>query len=109
MRKLNFLLVEDEALIRDGLRALLEKEDFVRRIYEASNAVEFDEQIRMDIDIVLMDFRLPDTNGLDLIQLLKKKQHYAKVIVLTGLEGTELDNEFAKSWCAWDRLQVSRI
>lgn len=97
MRKLNFLLVEDEALIREGLRSLLEKENFVKRIHEASNAREFEEKIKLDIDIVLMDFRLPDTNGLDLITALKRDQHQAKVIVLTGLEGTELILNLLKS------------
>lgn len=88
--KLNFLLVEDEALIREGLRSLLEKENFVKEIYDASNAKEFKEQIKKDIDIVLMDFRLIDTNGLDLLALLKKEVNEPKVIMLTGLEGTEL-------------------
>ena len=88
--KLNFLLVEDEALIREGLRSLLEKENFVKEIYDASNANEFKQQIKNDIDIVLMDFRLIDTNGLDLLALLKKEVNEPKVIMLTGLEGTEL-------------------
>jgi DNA-binding NarL/FixJ family response regulator len=90
MTKFNFLLVEDEALIREGLRSLLEKEPFVKEIYEASNGKEFREQIKKDIDFVVMDFRLSDTNGLDLLALLKKEVIQPKVIMLTGLEGTEL-------------------
>lgn len=90
MPKLNFLLVEDEALIREGLRSLLEKEDFVKGVFEASNAKEFGEQLRMGIDIVLMDFRLTDTNGLELLTVLKKEEFQPKVIMLTGLEGAEL-------------------
>lgn len=90
MAKFNFLLVEDEALIREGLRSLLEKEPFVKEIYEASNGKEFKEQIKKEIDFVVMDFRLSDTNGLDLLGLLKKEITHPKVIMLTGLEGTEL-------------------
>ena len=90
MRKMNFLLVEDEALLREGLRALLEKESFVRNIYEASDAEGFKSQIRKSIDFVLMDFRLVDTNGLELLALLKNENIQAKVIMLTGLEGPEL-------------------
>lgn len=88
--RFNFLLVEDEALIREGLRSLLEKENFVKEIFEASNAKEFKEQIKKEIHIVLMDFRLIDTNGLDLLAMLKKEVNQPKVIMLTGLEGTEL-------------------
>ncbi|WP_276370541.1 response regulator transcription factor [Chryseolinea sp. H1M3-3] len=90
MTKLNFLLVEDEALIREGLRSLLEKENFIKEIREASNAGEFKEQLKNEIDFVLMDFRLADTNGLSLLALLKKESQQPKVIMLTGLEGTEL-------------------
>lgn len=90
MRKMNFLLVEDEALLREGLRALLEKESFAGKIYEASNADEFKSHIRKSIDFVLMDFRLVDTNGLELLAVLKKENIQAKVIMLTGLEGPEL-------------------
>jgi DNA-binding NarL/FixJ family response regulator len=90
MIKINFLLVEDETLIREGLRSLLEKESFVNKIFEASDAKEFKAQIKNEIDIVVMDFRLADTNGLDLLTFLKKENYQAKVIILTGLEGTEL-------------------
>lgn len=88
--KLKILLIEDEALIREGLRSLLEKETFVKEIHEAANGKEFSEKIKKGFDLVLMDFRLPDTNGIDLLAALKKEALYPKVIVLTGLEGTEL-------------------
>lgn len=97
MIKLNFLLVEDEALIREGLRSLLEKEDFVKEIYEASNTKEFYQEIKREIDFVLMDFRLPDTNGLDLLSALKNRDIQPKVIMLTGLEGAELLMNLLKS------------
>ncbi len=97
MTKQNFLLVEDEALIREGLRSLLEKENFVKEIFEASNGKEFFREIKKDIDFVLMDFRLPDTNGLDLLSILKKEAIQPKVIVLTGLEGAELLMNLLKS------------
>lgn len=90
MSKLNLLLVEDEALIREGLRSLLEKEPFVKAIFEASNEIEFKSEIGKQIDIVLLDFRLPDTNGLELLSMIRKEPASPKVIVLTGLEGTEL-------------------
>lgn len=97
MTKLNLLLVEDEALIREGLRALLEKEPFVKGIYEASTELEFREEIKREIDIVLLDFRLSNTNGLELLSILRNDTNPPKVIVLTGLEGTELIINLLKS------------
>ena len=45
MDRINILLVEDEVLIRQGLRALLEKEEFVKEICEAGNGKEFRQQL----------------------------------------------------------------
>lgn len=90
MRKYNFLLVDDEALIREGLRSLLEKEIFVKEVFEASNAKEFSEQSQKEIDFIVMDFRLVDTNGLNLLSMVKREDDHPKIIMLTGLEGTEL-------------------
>jgi DNA-binding NarL/FixJ family response regulator len=91
MTKLNFLLVDDEALVREGLRSLLEKEDFVKKVVEAGNKKEFEQVIATNtIDIALLDFRMADTNGLELLTLIKQQPHEPKVIMLTGLEGAEL-------------------
>ncbi len=90
MEKYTFLLVEDEVLIREGLRSLLEKENLVKAIYEASNRIEFEQQVKKKPDFVILDFRLINTNGIELLALLKKEEVPPKVIVLTGLEGTEL-------------------
>ena len=90
MRKLNFLLVDDEALVLEGLKALLEKESFVNKVTEAGTKNEFEKALSQPIDIAILDIRMPDANGLDLLQVLKQQEHVPKVIVLTGLEGTEL-------------------
>jgi DNA-binding NarL/FixJ family response regulator len=91
MKKLNFLLVDDEALVREGLRALLEKEDFVNQVIEAGNKGELESALSQGaINIVLLDFRMPDANGLELYQIIKKQPQLPMVIALTGLEGPEL-------------------
>jgi DNA-binding NarL/FixJ family response regulator len=91
MNRINILLVDDEALIRQGIRALLEKETFVKDIYEASNAAEFESQLsRRSIDLVLLDMRLPGTKGQELLAGMKRIDDRPKVIAVTGLEGVEL-------------------
>lgn len=91
MEQYNFLLVDDEVLLREGVRSLLAREDFVAEIFEASNLLEFDKCLRENrVDIVLLDFRLKGANGLELMEHLKALELAPKVIVLTGLEGTEL-------------------
>ena len=91
MKTINVLLVDDEVLLREGLRSLLAGEDFIKKIYEAGTANEFKTVIeKQSIDLVLLDIRLPGTNGLELLDLVKAKSPEVKVIAVTGLEGVEL-------------------
>lgn len=89
--KLKLLLVEDEALVREGLRSLLEKEPFVSGIFEASNGQEaISELTKNKIDIVLLDIRMPGINGIDVIKHIRQEYNHIKIIAVTGLEGVEL-------------------
>lgn len=98
MKKVNILLLEDEALIRQGLRSLLEKEDFIGTIYEAGNATEFHNQITVNaVDIILLDIRLPGVKGYELLGSLATRPVPPKVIAVTGMEGVELVINLLKS------------
>lgn len=91
MKRINILLVDDEVLIRQGLRSLLEKEDFVGSIYEAGNATEFYQRVEAHpLDIILLDVRLPGVKGPDLLGSLLARPGAPKVIAVTGMEGVEL-------------------
>lgn len=91
VEKVNILIVDDEALIREGLRSLLEKEPFAGDIFEAADAEQF--RAFMDsgcIDLILLDMRLRDTMGLELLAKVKTLEPRPKIVVVTGMEGVEL-------------------
>lgn len=91
MSKVNILMVEDEVLIRQGLRSLLAREDFVKDIFEAGSAKEAMEVMgARTVDIVLLDIKLPGKKGYELLPDLLKHYQSPKVIAVTGLEGVEL-------------------
>jgi DNA-binding NarL/FixJ family response regulator len=83
------LLVEDEVLIRDGVEALLKGERFIGRIYHASGKKDISQIPLSEVDIVLLDFKLRDSNGLELIPKLKQAG-CTKIVMMTGLDGGEL-------------------
>lgn len=98
MEKINLLLIDDEALIREGLRALLEKEPFVGNIFEAEDSNQFHYHLSAHrIDVVLLDIRLRNTTGVELLEAVKKLEPCPKVIVVTGMEGVELIINLLKS------------
>src|SRR4051812_12620133 len=89
--KINVLIVDDEALIREGLRSMLEKETFIGEVIEAFDADGFNQKMaNHTVHIVLMDIRLRKSTGLELIKNLKTTEHHAKIIAVTGMDGIEL-------------------
>jgi DNA-binding NarL/FixJ family response regulator len=91
MAEINILIVDDEVLLRQGLKVMLEKEKFINAIFEAGNEQEFTyELISRRIDVVLLDVRLRDTNGLELLKTLQHLNKEPKVIAVTGLDGVEV-------------------
>lgn len=90
-KKISVLLVDDEAMFRQGFRALLSTEKSIKAIYEAGNAAEFKRQLAtVPIDLILLDIRLKDTNGLELMEVMKKSAQQPKVIAVTALDGAEM-------------------
>lgn len=83
------LLVDDEVLIRDGVDALLRREKFVEKIYHASGKKDILQVPLREVDVVLLDFKLRDCNGLELIPKIRQCG-CSQVIVMTGLDGAEL-------------------
>jgi two-component system response regulator NreC len=91
MDKINILLVDDDALLRQGLRSMLEKETFVNTIYEAESEHSFFSVLgTQKIDLILLDVRLRGTSGVELMKKLKTSERESKVIAVTGLDGTEV-------------------
>jgi DNA-binding NtrC family response regulator len=76
------LIVDDEPELRQLLKTILEP-DFTTT--EAENAAELQKSFSQDApDVILLDLKLPDANGLDLLPQIKKTWPDTEVIVLTG-------------------------
>ena len=98
MGKINILLVDDEALFREGLRSLLEKESFIGRIFEAGDAEQFHDHLSQNsIDVVLLDIRLRNISGVKLLEEIRRINPRPKTIAVTGMEGVELIINLLKS------------
>jgi two-component system LytT family response regulator len=79
---LRVLVVDDEPLVREGLRTLLEREAGVRMLGEARNGEEALERIReLRPDLVFLDIRMPGMDGLAVVAALEPEERPAIVFV----------------------------
>jgi DNA-binding NarL/FixJ family response regulator len=80
------LVIDDHALIRDALRALLGRLNPDAVLLDASNraqAMRILEQ-HLDLDLILLDLTLPDRNGFSMLAELREKHPTTAVVVLSG-------------------------
>lgn len=84
MSKIRVLLVDDHALIRTGLRMLINAQRDMETVGEAANCREALEQInRLQPDVVSLDLTMPGGNSIKLIEQLHSEHPEIRVLVLT--------------------------
>jgi DNA-binding NarL/FixJ family response regulator len=82
------LLVDDHELIREGLRRALEREEDVQVVAEAASVAEGIAMGRKDDPTVaIVDLRLPDGNGLEVVRALREQSAEMGIVVLTMYAG----------------------
>jgi DNA-binding NarL/FixJ family response regulator len=89
-KPIRVLLVDDQVLMRRGLRKLLEVEDGIEVVGEAADGVEALQLIlETRPDVVLVDARMPKMDGVELIRRLSQEHPRVAAIVLTTFDDDE--------------------
>lgn len=84
---IRILLVDDQAMVRSGLRMILESEDDLVVIAEAEDGAEAVRVARAERpDVILMDVRMPEVDGLEATRQITETASDSKVIVLTTFD-----------------------
>jgi two-component system response regulator NreC len=87
---IRLLLVDDHAVVRSGLRMMLENEADTEIVGEASSAAEaIEAATRLKPNVILMDIGLPDLSGIDATREIKKRVSEVSIVALTIHEDEE--------------------
>jgi DNA-binding NarL/FixJ family response regulator len=88
MSPIRLLIVDDHPIVRDGLRGVFAGDDEFAVVGEAGNGEEALARFeQLDVDVVLMDLRMPVLGGVDAITRLRKANPDVRVLVLTTYDG----------------------
>ncbi len=78
------LLADDHALIRHGIKNIINQDDRLRVVGEVSDGIELMEYLEKNIpDLLILDISMPRMSGIEAISLVKKKYPQVKVLMLT--------------------------
>ena len=80
--------VDDHPLLREGIAALVNNQPDMTLVGEASNGGEAIQQFRQHVpDVTLLDLRLPDMSGIDVLIAIRSEFPDARIVMLTTFEG----------------------
>src|SRR5580704_1867573 len=89
------VIADDHPIVRDGLKKLLLLEDDFDVVGEAGDGREVLERVQaLDPDVLLLDLRMPNLDGLAALQVLQQTNKRTRVIMLTASEDK---NEFVQA------------
>ncbi|WP_198663453.1 response regulator [Jiangella endophytica] len=88
--EITVLLVDDEPLVRAGLRAIIDAEPDLRVVDEAADGAEVGPLVsRSRPDVVLMDVRMPAVDGIQATRLLSRRDDPPRILVVTTFENDD--------------------
>jgi DNA-binding NarL/FixJ family response regulator len=90
MKKISIVLAEDHALVREGIRDLIEQERDMEVVGEAADGEEAVQRVSLlKPDIVLLDIAMPKLNGIEATRQIKSQRPSVNVLVLTAYDNEE--------------------
>lgn len=90
MDKIRILLVDDQILLREGLKTIINLQEDLQVIEEADNGKAAVELMgKIEVDVILMDIRMPQVNGVEATRIIKENFPDVHIIILTTFDDDE--------------------
>lgn len=94
MESIRVAIVDDHPVVRQGVRNMLAYQPDIQVVAEATDAASFFQSLdETDVDLALLDIKLPDSSGIEVARRLKKEYPEIRIIILTTYD----DEQFLTS------------
>ena len=90
-QQIKVAIADDHKIFRDGIRMALRDKEYLKIIWEAEDGNDLQHKLKLKLpDVILMDIRMPEVDGINAISLIRKEYEALKIIVLTMYDDQEM-------------------
>ena len=84
-------IADDHKIFRDGIRMALKDKDYLKILWEAEDGKDLMHKLQLKLpDVLLMDIRMPEMDGINAISIIRKEYESVKIVVLTMYDDQEM-------------------
>jgi DNA-binding NarL/FixJ family response regulator len=84
-------IADDHKIFRDGIKMALRDKEYLKIIWEAEDGRDLMHKLKLKLpDVILMDIRMPEIDGINAIGLIRKEYEAIRIIVLTMYDDQEM-------------------
>ena len=84
-------IADDHQIFRDGIRMALKDKEYLKILWEAVDGKDLMHKLELKLpDVILMDIRMPEIDGINAISIIRKEYEALKIIVLTMYDDQEM-------------------
>ncbi|SHF89168.1 response regulator transcription factor [Flavisolibacter ginsengisoli] len=90
-QQIKVAIADDHKIFRDGIKMALRDRDYLKILWEAEDGKDLMHKLKLKVpDVLLMDIRMPEIDGVNAIGILRKEYEEIKIIVLTMYDDQEM-------------------
>ncbi len=90
-QEIKVAIADDHKIFRDGIKMALDGKEFLKILWEAEDGNDLQKKLKIKLpDVLLLDIRMPEVDGINAISLIRKEYEPLKIIVLTMYDDQEM-------------------